>query len=81
MSFHPLYRRIAAEHGVDLSKVKGPVSVDAFSKKDVLAYIENSGFSLAEKTGSSEGPRPLHSESPYRPEAEPAKPALEARLG
>jgi 2-oxoglutarate dehydrogenase complex dihydrolipoamide succinyltransferase (E2) component len=69
----PVVQRIAAEHGVDLSKVEGTGVGGRVKKKDVLAYIENSGSSLAGKTGSSEGSeRPLHTESPYQPEQAPA---------
>jgi 2-oxoglutarate dehydrogenase complex dihydrolipoamide succinyltransferase (E2) component len=52
----PVVRRIAAEHGIDLSAVKGTGVGGRIRKKDVLAHLE-------------EAPEPvLHSESPYRPE-------------
>jgi 2-oxoglutarate dehydrogenase complex dihydrolipoamide succinyltransferase (E2) component len=70
----PVVQRIAVEHGVDLSKVEGTGVGGRVKKKDVLAYIESSGFSLAGKTGSSESSeRPLHTESPYTPEPTPAR--------
>jgi 2-oxoglutarate dehydrogenase complex dihydrolipoamide succinyltransferase (E2) component len=65
----PVVQRIAAEHGIDLAKVEGTGVGGRVSKKDVLAYI-----------GSSEGPeRPLHTESPYKPEQPPAAPTTGER--
>jgi 2-oxoglutarate dehydrogenase E2 component (dihydrolipoamide succinyltransferase) len=55
-SYSPVVQRIAAEHGVDLSSVTGTGRGGRVRKQDVLAAAE----------------RPLHSESPYRPESEPA---------
>jgi 2-oxoglutarate dehydrogenase complex dihydrolipoamide succinyltransferase (E2) component len=57
----PVVRRVAEEHGIDLSRVKGTGVGGRIRKKDVLAFVE-------------QGPpvdRPLHTESPYRPEPEP----------
>jgi 2-oxoglutarate dehydrogenase complex dihydrolipoamide succinyltransferase (E2) component len=56
----PVVRRIATEHDVDLSAVKGSGVGGRIRKKDVLAFIEKG----AEPT--------LHTESPYRAEPEPA---------
>src|SRR4051794_14424803 len=54
----PVVRRIADEHRVDLSQVKGSGRRGRVTKKDVLAFIE-----------SAEKPEPvLHMESPYRKE-------------
>ncbi len=58
----PVVRRVAAEHDIDLSQVTGTGVGGRIRKKDVLAFVER-------------GPkkeRPLHTESPYRPEPEPA---------
>jgi pyruvate/2-oxoglutarate dehydrogenase complex dihydrolipoamide acyltransferase (E2) component len=57
--YSPVVSRIAAEHGVDLSTVEGTGRGGRVRKQDVLAAVEN---------------RPLHIESPYRPEPEPAGP-------
>jgi len=54
----PVVRRIAADHDVDLSQVKGTGVGGRIRKRDVLAIVEN---------GQTKE-RPLHSESPYRPE-------------
>jgi 2-oxoglutarate dehydrogenase dihydrolipoamide succinyltransferase (E2 component) len=63
--FHsPVVRRIAEEHGVDLSQVPGTGVGGRVRKTDVVAFIEGGG----EKAGE----RPLHIESPYQPEPEPA---------
>src|SRR4051812_43436079 len=56
----PVVRRIAAEHHLDLDKVKGTGRRGRVTKKDVLAFLENGH---AEAT--------LHTESPYREEPEP----------
>jgi pyruvate/2-oxoglutarate dehydrogenase complex dihydrolipoamide acyltransferase (E2) component len=58
----PVVRRIAAEHGVDLSKLEGTGRRGRVTKKDVLAYLENGQAKPAEAT--------LHIESPYREEPE-----------
>jgi 2-oxoglutarate dehydrogenase E2 component (dihydrolipoamide succinyltransferase) len=56
----PVVRRIAAEHHLDLDKVKGSGRRGRVTKKDVLAFLEN---------GHAEAP--LHTESPYREEPAP----------
>ena len=59
----PVVRRVAGEHDVDLSQVKGTGIGGRIRKKDVLAFIE----------AAPAKERPLHTESPYRPEPEPAR--------
>jgi 2-oxoglutarate dehydrogenase complex dihydrolipoamide succinyltransferase (E2) component len=62
--FHsPVARRIAAEHGIDLDEIEGTGIGGRVRKRDVLARVE---------AGRSEAGRPLHIESPYRPD-EPAE--------
>ena len=74
--FSPVVQRMAAEHGIDLEKVKGSGVGGRIRKKDLLAYID------AEKSerfddavaGSASEPEPsaepvLHIESPYEGEA------------
>ncbi len=63
--FSPVVSRIAAEHGIDLTKVQGTGRGGRVRKQDVLAFVENGG-------GSQSDP-PLHIESPYRPDPEPPK--------
>jgi pyruvate/2-oxoglutarate dehydrogenase complex dihydrolipoamide acyltransferase (E2) component len=65
--FHsPVVRRMAAEHGIDLGAVRGTGVGGRIRKRDLQALVENGG---AAKEPAHE--RPLHSESPYRPEPEP----------
>jgi pyruvate/2-oxoglutarate dehydrogenase complex dihydrolipoamide acyltransferase (E2) component len=66
-SYSPVVTRIAAEHGIDLTKVEGSGRGGRVTKKDVLAFVENGG-------GAQTSEPPLHIESPYRPdEPAPAK--------
>jgi pyruvate/2-oxoglutarate dehydrogenase complex dihydrolipoamide acyltransferase (E2) component len=62
--FHsPVVKRIAEQHGIDLSEVQGTGIGGRIRKRDLTALIE--------------GGRPLHSESPYRPEPETPAPVAE----
>jgi pyruvate/2-oxoglutarate dehydrogenase complex dihydrolipoamide acyltransferase (E2) component len=56
----PVVSRMAAAHDVDLDQVPGTGANGRVTKKDVLAYLER-----------EPNERPLHSESPYRPDPEP----------
>jgi 2-oxoglutarate dehydrogenase complex dihydrolipoamide succinyltransferase (E2) component len=60
--YSPVVRRIAEQHGVDLAEVKGTGVGGRVRKRDVLAHIESADAEPAEES------RPLHTESPYRPE-------------
>jgi pyruvate/2-oxoglutarate dehydrogenase complex dihydrolipoamide acyltransferase (E2) component len=59
----PVVQRLAAEHGVDLARVTGTGTGGRVRKQDVLAAAR------------ADGERPLHIESPYRPDAEADEPA------
>ncbi|MGH2950781.1 MAG: dihydrolipoamide acetyltransferase family protein, partial [Solirubrobacterales bacterium] len=65
----PVVRRVAEKHGVDLAQVEGTGIGGRIRKKDVLAFVENGGAEEGKR-------RPLHTESPYRPE--PAEAPAEA---
>jgi 2-oxoglutarate dehydrogenase E2 component (dihydrolipoamide succinyltransferase) len=58
--YSPVVRRIADEHGIDLGEVEGTGVGGRIRKADLAAHVEG------KKAPSVE--RPLHSESPYRPE-------------
>ena len=64
--YSPVVTRIAAEHGIDLTKVEGTGRGGRVTKKDVLALVEN---------GGAPAEAPLHIESPYRPDPQPSAPA------
>jgi 2-oxoglutarate dehydrogenase dihydrolipoamide succinyltransferase (E2 component) len=63
--YSPVVRRIADEHQIDLERVEGTGVGGRVRKTDLLAFIEGAPETAPEG-------RPLHSESPYRPEPEPA---------
>ncbi len=55
--YSPVVQRIAAEHDIDLSRVEGTGRGGRVRKQDVLALVGKNGDG-----------KPLHTESPYRPE-------------
>jgi len=57
--YSPVVRRIAAEHGLDLHEIEGTGVGGRVRKTDVVAYVEG---------GEGKAERPLHIESPYKPE-------------
>jgi 2-oxoglutarate dehydrogenase dihydrolipoamide succinyltransferase (E2 component) len=63
--YSPVVRRIAERHGIDLSRVRGTGIGGRVRKQDLLAQVEGGGV-------SEEAERPLHIESPYRPDEEAA---------
>jgi 2-oxoglutarate dehydrogenase E2 component (dihydrolipoamide succinyltransferase) len=67
----PVVRRVADEHGIDLSQVTGTGIGGRIRKKDVLAFVE----------AEPKKERPLHTESPYRPEPQPANRELRTANG
>jgi len=74
--YSPIVRRMADEHGIDLSQVEGTGIGGRIRKRDLVALIESGGQPSEQAAGTE---RPLHIESPYRPEepatAEAKKPA------
>jgi 2-oxoglutarate dehydrogenase E2 component (dihydrolipoamide succinyltransferase) len=64
--YSPVVTRMAAEHGIDLSAIRGTGRGGRVRKQDVLAHLANGG------AGAPAAPEPpLHIESPYRPEPPP----------
>jgi 2-oxoglutarate dehydrogenase complex dihydrolipoamide succinyltransferase (E2) component len=64
--YSPVVRRIAAEHGVDLDQVEGTGIGGRVRKADLIGFLEDGG------TKDEREERPMHIESPYHPEAQPA---------
>ena len=67
--YSPVVQRIAAEHGIDLDSVPGTGRGGRVRKQDVIALVDGNGHAPA---ASAEAQPPLHIESPYRPDPEPA---------
>jgi pyruvate/2-oxoglutarate dehydrogenase complex dihydrolipoamide acyltransferase (E2) component len=64
----PVVRRMAEEHGLDLSRIEGSGRRGRVTKKDVMAYLRG-----REAGAPREEAEPaLHMESPYREEEPPA---------
>ena len=63
--YSPVVRRIADEHGVDLEQVEGTGVGGRVRKADLVAFLE-------EGSGEVKVERALHTESPYKPEPQPA---------
>jgi 2-oxoglutarate dehydrogenase E2 component (dihydrolipoamide succinyltransferase) len=68
--YSPVVQRIAAEHGIDLDTVSGTGRAGRVRKQDVLALVASNGAA-----GPAAAEPPLHIESPYRPDPQPAAPA------
>jgi pyruvate/2-oxoglutarate dehydrogenase complex dihydrolipoamide acyltransferase (E2) component len=64
----PVVRRMAEEHDLDLSQVEGSGRRGRVTKKDVLAYMRRQ----EEGEAPTDRQSALHTESPYRDEAEAA---------
>ena len=66
----PVVRRMAEEHGIDLSQVEGHGIGGRIRKKDLVAHIEAGGEAAPKE--KEKPSRPMHIESPYVPEPAPA---------
>jgi 2-oxoglutarate dehydrogenase E2 component (dihydrolipoamide succinyltransferase) len=62
--YSPIVRRMADEHDIDLARVEGTGIGGRIRKRDLMSLIESGG----EPAEAPREERPLHSESPYRPE-------------
>jgi 2-oxoglutarate dehydrogenase E2 component (dihydrolipoamide succinyltransferase) len=73
--FHsPVVQRMAEQHGIDLETVVGTGIGGRIRKRDLVALIESSGD---EPEVAERAERPLHMESPYRPEPAEPEPAAQ----
>ncbi|MGB9183217.1 MAG: dihydrolipoamide acetyltransferase family protein [Solirubrobacteraceae bacterium] len=69
--YSPVVMRIAAEHGIDLSGVRGTGRGGRVRKQDLLALVNGNGVGGAGAAGDPVTEPPLHIESPYRPDPAP----------
>jgi pyruvate/2-oxoglutarate dehydrogenase complex dihydrolipoamide acyltransferase (E2) component len=74
--YSPVVSRMAAEHGLDLSRIEGTGRGGRVRKQDVLAYLEDGGAAAAPAEERPEPP--MHIESPYRPDPTPPRAKPEA---
>jgi 2-oxoglutarate dehydrogenase complex dihydrolipoamide succinyltransferase (E2) component len=70
--YSPIVRRIAAEHGIDLEQVEGGGVGGRVRKADLMAFLEDGGAQKKRDEPEAREARPLHTESPYRGEPQPA---------
>ncbi|MEX2527182.1 MAG: dihydrolipoamide acetyltransferase family protein [Gemmatimonadota bacterium] len=66
----PVVRKIAQEHGVDLTAVEGTGHAGRVTKQDILGYIDGGGTPEAKSAPPSPAPAP---KTPSAPSASPAK--------
>jgi pyruvate dehydrogenase E2 component (dihydrolipoamide acetyltransferase) len=72
----PLVRRIAREHGVDISQIAGTGVGGRVTKRDILAFIEHRGAAPEAPTAAAPSvPSPAVGAAPAAPAAEPGRPA------
>src|SRR5215218_4243699 len=71
--YSPVVMRMAAEHDLDLSQIEGTGRGGRVRKQDVLAFLEREPSRGGATSGDerSEEDRPMHIESPYKPDAPP----------
>jgi pyruvate/2-oxoglutarate dehydrogenase complex dihydrolipoamide acyltransferase (E2) component len=65
--YSPIVRRIAVDRHVDLARVEGHGIGGRVRKSDLLAFLEDTEAGNGKAT-NGKAERPLHTESPYRPE-------------
>jgi 2-oxoglutarate dehydrogenase E2 component (dihydrolipoamide succinyltransferase) len=72
----PLVRRLADEHGLDLSRIEGSGTGGRITKQDVLAAIDSGGAAAAVATAPAPAPAPTEVPAPApAPAQAPAAPA------
>src|SRR5262249_54355836 len=71
----PLVRKIAAEHGVDISQIEGTGLAGRVTKNDILSFIENQGAAgRPAPAGTSAAPAPRTEPVPAKPEPAVVRP-------
>jgi pyruvate dehydrogenase E2 component (dihydrolipoamide acetyltransferase) len=71
----PLVRRLADEHGLDLSRIEGSGTGGRITKQDVLAAIDSGGAAAAVATAPAPAPEPAPAKVPAPAPAEVPAPA------
>ena len=72
--YSPIVKRMADEHDIDLSQVEGTGIGGRIRKSDLVALIESGGAERPQARREPPEERPMHIESPYRPEPAPPEP-------
>jgi 2-oxoglutarate dehydrogenase E2 component (dihydrolipoamide succinyltransferase) len=73
----PLVRRLADEHGLDLSRIEGSGTGGRITKKDVMTAIEGGGATAAVATAKVPAAAPAEAPAPApAPSAVPVQPAV-----
>ena len=67
----PLVRKIAAEHGVDISQIAGTGFAERVTKKDILQFIESEVPAPATKAPGAPAAAPASSDGVIHPTVEP----------
>ena len=72
----PVVRKIAAEHGIDPSRLAGTGAGGRVTKKDILDFVARGGAASA--AASTPAPAPAHAAAPAAAKAAPAAPPAPA---
>ncbi len=76
----PVTRRIAREHGLDLSEVAGSGPQGRVLKKDVLSVVEGQRAPAAAPTGAFVAPAPVAAPAPFIPPPSPVAAPSDERM-
>jgi pyruvate dehydrogenase E2 component (dihydrolipoamide acetyltransferase) len=76
----PLVRKIAREHGVNLSKISGTGLGGRITKQDILSFIEGQSSAQPATPAPAEAPGPAPAAPPSRPTAPPVAAAYPGDL-
>jgi len=77
----PLVRKIASEHGIDISGLEGTGMSGRVTKNDILSYIESRPSKPAAAPAPTRAPQPSRAPAPSAPAAQPpSRPAQGDRV-